>query len=131
MFGQNYTPAVTSENDTAAYELGVKFQTSVSGWVAGVRFYKGSGNTGTHTGSLWTSSGTRLATGTFTNETASGWQTLKFTNADPDQREHAVRGLVLRPERALRRRSGTVLLPLNRAAVHGAENRCLHRRLQW
>jgi methionine-rich copper-binding protein CopC len=81
MFGQNYTPSVTSESDTGSYELGVKFQTSVSGWVAGVRFYKGSGNTGTHTGSLWTASGTRLATGTFTNETASGWQTLNFTNA--------------------------------------------------
>ena len=81
MFGQNYTPATTSESDTGSYELGVKFQTSVNGWVAGVRFYKGSGNTGTHTGSLWTASGTRLATGTFTNETASGWQTLLFTNA--------------------------------------------------
>ena len=81
MFGQNYTPATTSSSDTGAYELGVRFQTSVSGWVAGVRFYKGSGNTGTHTGSLWTASGTRLATGTFTNETASGWQTLMFANA--------------------------------------------------
>src|SRR5262249_14783983 len=33
---------------------------------------------GTHTGSLWSSTGTRVATGTFTNETASGWQTLQF-----------------------------------------------------
>ena len=45
-----------------------------------MRFYKGTGNGGTHTGSLWTSSGTLLATGTFTNETASGWQTLTFAN---------------------------------------------------
>ena len=52
----------------------MKFQSSVPGWVAGVRFYKGAGNNGTHTGSLWTASGTLLATGTFTNETASGWQ---------------------------------------------------------
>lgn len=48
--------------------------------MAGVRFYKGAGNLGTHTGSLWDASGNLLATGTFTNETASGWQTLAFTN---------------------------------------------------
>jgi N,N-dimethylformamidase beta subunit-like, C-terminal/Domain of unknown function (DUF4082)/Bacterial Ig-like domain/Bacterial Ig domain len=80
LFGHDYTPAVTSTADSSAYELGVKFQSSVSGWVAGVRFYKGTGNTGTHTGSLWSATGTLLATGTFTNETASGWQTLLFAN---------------------------------------------------
>jgi hypothetical protein len=80
LFGANYTPSVTSANDSAAYELGVKFQSSIPGWVNGVRFYKGSGNTGTHTGSLWSSSGTLLATGTFVNETASGWQSMTFAN---------------------------------------------------
>jgi hypothetical protein len=64
-------------------ELGVKFQVSTSGWIYGVRFYKGPGNTGTHTGSLWTDTGTLLAHGTFTNETASGWQTLEFSKAVP------------------------------------------------
>ena len=79
LFGSNYTPTTTSTADTGAYELGMKFQATVPGWVAGVRFYKGTGNNGTHTGSLWTASGTLLATGTFTNETSSGWQTLNFT----------------------------------------------------
>ena len=46
----------------------------VSGNISGVRFYKAAGNTGVHTGSLWTSSGQLLATATFVNETASGWQ---------------------------------------------------------
>ena len=78
LFGANYVPSVTSADDSTAYELGMKFQATVPGWVAGVRFYKGAGNDGTHTGSLWTSSGTLLATGTFTNETASGWQSLLF-----------------------------------------------------
>jgi hypothetical protein len=50
----------------------------VNGEVTGVRFYQGAGNGGTHTGSLWSASGTRLATGTFENESASGWQTLTF-----------------------------------------------------
>ena len=77
------TPAIPSVNDPSAVELGVKFQTSTSGWIDGVRFYKGPGNTGTHTGSLWTDSGTLLAHGTFTNETGSGWQTLEFPSAVP------------------------------------------------
>ena len=80
LFGNNYTPAVTSDTDTGVYELGMKFRSSVPGWVTGVRFYKGTGNGGTHTGSLWSSSGTLLATGMFTNETATGWQTMLFAN---------------------------------------------------
>ncbi|WP_345444729.1 DUF4082 domain-containing protein, partial [Actinoallomurus vinaceus] len=39
----------------------------------------GSLNTGTHTGTLWTSSGQLLATATFTGESASGWQQMNFT----------------------------------------------------
>jgi methionine-rich copper-binding protein CopC len=80
LFGANYVPYIQSDTDTGAYELGMKFQSSVAGWAAGVRFYKGTGNGGTHTGSLWTSTGTLLATGTFTNESATGWQTMLFPN---------------------------------------------------
>jgi Domain of unknown function (DUF4082) len=50
----------------------------VNGSITGVRFYKHSGNTGTHRGYLWTNTGTLLASATFTNETASGWQTVTF-----------------------------------------------------
>src|SRR5262249_52184676 len=60
-------------------ELGVKFRSDVSGYVTGIRFYKGLTNTGTHVGDLWSSTGTKLATATFTNETASGWQTVLFS----------------------------------------------------
>jgi len=66
------------ELDTAAVELGVKFTSDISGHVAGVRFYKYAQNTGTHTGSLWTASGTLLGTVTFTGESASGWQQATF-----------------------------------------------------
>ena len=48
--------------------------------ITGIRFYKGSANTGTHVGDLWSSSGTLLATATFTNETASGWQQVNFSS---------------------------------------------------
>jgi hypothetical protein len=60
-------------------ELGMKFHADVSGLVTGVRFYKGSQQTGTQSGELWTSTGQLLATATFTSETASGWQQVNFT----------------------------------------------------
>jgi len=74
------TPAV---NDPNAIELGVKFTVDVDGLISGVRFYKGSTNTGTHVGHLWTSAGALLATATFNNETASGWQQVNFSTPVP------------------------------------------------
>ncbi len=67
-------------NDSGSINIGTKFQSSESGYILGVRFYKGTGNTGTHVGALWTSSGTLLASVTFTNETASGWQEAFFSS---------------------------------------------------
>src|SRR5205085_10772509 len=72
------TPDVLSDNDTNALELGVKFKTDVAGGITGIRFYKGDLNTGTHLGNLWTSTGQLLGSATFSNETASGWQTVTF-----------------------------------------------------
>ncbi|WP_169735482.1 DUF4082 domain-containing protein [Actinokineospora inagensis] len=77
LFGSR-TPAIADSGDSSGVELGVKFSTGVSATVTGVRFYKNFNNTGTHTGSIWTTSGQRIATGTFSNESASGWQTLTF-----------------------------------------------------
>ena len=49
IWGASTTPAnITS--DAQAVELGVKFRSDVSGVITGVRFYKGTTNTGTHTG---------------------------------------------------------------------------------
>jgi methionine-rich copper-binding protein CopC len=73
------TPTTASVSDTDAVELGVKFRASVDGFVTGVRFYKGSANTGTHLGRLWRADGTLLASATFGNETASGWQQVSFS----------------------------------------------------
>src|SRR5262249_50629460 len=67
-------------SDTSAVNLGVQFQPSASGFITGVRFYKETDNTGTHIGSLWSSTGTLLASGTFTGESASGWQELDFSS---------------------------------------------------
>ena len=64
--------------DAGSVELGVKFRSDIAGSVTGVRFYKGQGNAGPHVGNLWSSSGTRLATATFANETDTGWQEVTF-----------------------------------------------------
>jgi methionine-rich copper-binding protein CopC len=77
------TPYNPSEADSSSIEVGVKFRTDVAGYITGLRFYKGSGNTGTHVGSLWTGTGTRLANATFVNESATGWQQVLFSTPVP------------------------------------------------
>ena len=72
-------PAVVDGGGTSAIEVGVKFTADTSGYITGIRFYKSAANTGTHVGNLWSSSGTLLATATFTGETASGWQEVSFS----------------------------------------------------
>jgi PKD repeat protein len=71
-------PGFTAAGD-ASVELGVKFRSDVAGYVTSIRFYKFAANTGTHVGNLWSISGALLATATFTNETASGWQRVDFS----------------------------------------------------
>jgi hypothetical protein len=80
LFGTNDTPTQVNSNDGSAVELGVKFSASTNGTITGIRFYKGAANVGTHTADLWSSTGTLLATATFAGETASGWQTVTFSN---------------------------------------------------
>ena len=66
------------DSDTGSVELGTKFTAVVAGRATGVRFYKTQENRGTHTGSLWSSTGTLLGKVTFSSESASGWQTAAF-----------------------------------------------------
>ena len=80
LFAYSDTPANLSDPDTSGVNLGVKFESSQSGLITGLKYYKGLGDTGTHVGSLWTSDGTLLASAAFTNETASGWQYVTFAN---------------------------------------------------
>ena len=72
------TPAVAANPDLSSVEIGVRFQSDSAGYIKGIRFYKGSGNAGPHTGKLWTATGTLLASATFSGETASGWQEVRF-----------------------------------------------------
>jgi N,N-dimethylformamidase beta subunit-like, C-terminal/Domain of unknown function (DUF4082)/Bacterial Ig-like domain/Bacterial Ig domain len=74
------TPSVAADSDTNSIEVGVKFRTDVNGFITGIRFYKGSTNTGTHVGSLWSAGGSLLAQATFSNESTSGWQQVSFAS---------------------------------------------------
>jgi hypothetical protein len=76
-------PRVSSASDSASVELGVRFSSDVAGSVTGLRFFKGAGNTGTHTGSLWSTGGRRLAKATFRAESRSGWQSVTFAHPVP------------------------------------------------
>ncbi|MDE5442480.1 DUF4082 domain-containing protein [Bradyrhizobium sp. CSA207] len=80
LFSSSDTPAVPSGSDTSQVNLGVQFASSVAGTITGIKYYKSANDPGTHTGSLWSSTGTLLATATFTNESSSGWQTVTFSN---------------------------------------------------
>ena len=80
LFTSSQTPAILSDPDPAQVNLGVKFVASEAGSIAGLKYYRGTGDTGTHTGSLWSSTGQLLATATFAAETASGWQTVYFSS---------------------------------------------------
>jgi hypothetical protein len=82
VFDASAQPAVVSVAD-ASVELGMKFSALLNGYVHGVRFYKGPANTGVHVGNLWTTAGQLLATATFLNETASGWQQVLFDTPVP------------------------------------------------
>ena len=82
LWGGNVSPPASDvdSTDNGAIEVGVKFRADTFGQISGIRFYKASANTGTHVGSLWTSTGQLLAQATFTNETTSGWQTVTFSS---------------------------------------------------
>jgi Domain of unknown function (DUF4082)/Bacterial Ig domain len=76
-------PTTVDSADVSSIEVGVKFSADTTGYATGIRFYKSAANTGTHIGNLWSTSGTLLATATFTNETGSGWQQVSFSSPVP------------------------------------------------
>lgn len=65
------------------YELGLRFYSVENGSIAGIRFYKPPGETGTHVGRLWSATGDLLASVTFAGETASGWQEQSLPSPVP------------------------------------------------
>lgn len=82
IFG-NATPVQVDAGDSSSVTLGTKFKANANGFIVGIRFYKSNLNTGTHVGTLYNDQGAALASGTFANESQSGWQTLTFQSAIP------------------------------------------------
>ncbi len=80
---EGLVPAVPDVSDNGSVELGTVVVPAVDGAITQLRFYKGTGNTGTHVGSVWSATGTRLGQVTFTGETASGWQTATLPTPVP------------------------------------------------
>src|SRR6185312_10960502 len=76
------TGAATQDGRTGAgpfsYELGMKFTVDTASQATGIRFYKSTGETGSHTGRLFTADGTLVTTVTFSGESSSGWQQATF-----------------------------------------------------
>jgi Domain of unknown function (DUF4082)/Bacterial Ig-like domain len=79
LWNRSATPSWIDNPDAQAVELGVRFQSSISGFITGLMFYKSANNSGSHTANLWSNGGKLLATATFTSESASGWQTVSFS----------------------------------------------------
>ncbi|MCA1409475.1 DUF4082 domain-containing protein, partial [Ensifer sp. BRP08] len=79
LFSASSTPAQASLNDGRQLEVGVKFQANVAGQITALKFYRSSSDTGQNVLDLWTATGTKLASATFTNTAASGWQTVALS----------------------------------------------------
>lgn len=77
IFQPTDVPANPLVNDASGIAVGVKIRSTEPGIITAIRFYKGTGTTGTHTGQLYTGSGTLLSSATFT-ETSSGWQEVEL-----------------------------------------------------
>jgi Domain of unknown function (DUF4082) len=77
------TPYTTDYSaDSNAVNVGVKFKVNGAPYVQGVKFYKGSGNTGTHIAHLYdVTTSTDLASEEYTSETSSGWQSVDFDSS--------------------------------------------------
>lgn len=74
------SPPAGTTLDNAPNELGTVFQSSASGTISGIRFYKPANDASSHAVTLWNSAGTPIATATTNNETATGWQTASFSS---------------------------------------------------
>lgn len=72
-----------NDNNGSGIELGVRFRSTIAGYILGVRFYKTPGNTGMHSAQLYSFDGSLLASADFNNETDSGWQSVFFSSAVP------------------------------------------------
>ncbi len=83
LFSEATVPGTPHAVDPTPVEVGVRVTPEVDGVVEGIRFYKHPANVGVHTGSLWSGSGSELASATFGPESSCGWQEIRFATPVP------------------------------------------------
>ena len=85
-----------------------------------IRFYKGAGNGGTHVGSLWNTTGNRLAQVTFTGETPTGWQRADAVHTGAGHRRQTYVVSYLAPQGHYSSTSAFFNTPLTQRTPDGA-----------
>jgi hypothetical protein len=75
----NPSPVSNDEVD-APVTLGVKFQSNVTGFVKGVRFFGHGTPSGTYRGQLWSNAGALLASATFSGVSGNNWNQVLFSS---------------------------------------------------
>jgi hypothetical protein len=73
----NPTPAKLEEVDPASTNVGVRFKSSVAGYITAIRFYQA--NTGTFSAALWNNFGGQLGTASVV-VSSGGWQQADFAS---------------------------------------------------
>ncbi|WP_423299979.1 DUF4082 domain-containing protein [Glutamicibacter nicotianae] len=78
LYNDQIVPAQPAVNDGTPVTLGTRFLADTDGVVNGLKFYRSPGETGAHTGWLYTAEGTAIAQLQFPDDSASGWQYAAF-----------------------------------------------------
>jgi hypothetical protein len=79
---QNRTLNDSLKTDSTGIEVAMKFRSTATANILGLKFFKTAGNIGTHVGQLYSADDSvLLATAQFNNETDSGWQSVNFPTA--------------------------------------------------
>jgi hypothetical protein len=79
---QTDVPETTAGADGSTWEQGLEFSSSVNGQITHLRFWKAPGEPGgpnAHTGKIWNTNGTLLASVSFSCESSFGWQEAALT----------------------------------------------------
>jgi Domain of unknown function (DUF4082)/Domain of unknown function (DUF4832)/Secretion system C-terminal sorting domain len=71
-------PSLSGGEDNPV-ELGVKFSSSVGGYIKGIRFHSPASPSGTYTARLYDDGGTLLASQNFSSVTSNAWQEVEFS----------------------------------------------------
>ena len=78
MFPSNPTPAIQDNYDGQPIEVGVKFRSTLSGFIKGIRFFKGNTNTESYTGKLYNLATAQLIGSATFSPSTNGWQQVLF-----------------------------------------------------